>query len=191
MRGIRLGIVGVVAALGWAAAPAAAAPTLTGTTVAGTAAATCTAVVGGHQVSYTAAGQATGPYPGAASDQGTFRLIDGVASGQTQFSIRSGTTTINGTRQVFHAEELSCGPSGVSLPFSIGPYEASWSITRPTSPLTAYRGTYTDSGAATVRIDGTSYGLTLQSFQDQATLVRCDLVVLGLVTLRVDGSKCP
>jgi hypothetical protein len=190
MKALRCALPLAACALGLVASPAVAAQTLDGETLLGMptiGGSTCTGEFL-QTTAYDVSGQATGPYPGTFSEHGDFqKYTSGPAVGSSagtvtaRFTIRSGATTITGTKS---GEGFAGLCPVVSLTAPSISYSASWTATRRGPvPLTRTRATYRNTGFSAISLDGSSPGSfseTFSSRQSAPTLVRCELLVDGV-----------
>ena len=137
--------------------------------------------------SFNASGQATGPYPGTFTEQGTYTSTDpNLPEGtiDASFKILSGATTITGTKRATQADGELCQAAGeVAAISGVTEYSVTLQVTRG-NPLIATRATYTDRGLATLGVGPVDF---FENFQfegpSQATLVKCELVLVNLIAL--------
>jgi Big-like domain-containing protein len=116
-------------------------------------------------VEYDATGAATGPYPGTFTEHGVLTFHGNTAdSYAAEFTIISGTTTIDGTKSLFpgSTQDLFCGPSA---PF---PEDAIVVLTEAyEATVSGPLGSFTETGRATTAmnafntVEGTS-GISMQ-----------------------------
>jgi hypothetical protein len=189
VRGISIAM--VLAVFGVVAPPALAQPTLggAGEHLTGTPTAGCTST---SDITYQVSGQATGPYPGTFTESGRFQ---GFANFHATFTINSGSTTITGTKTGFAiGDSATCNSVTHQARLRLHPtYTARWSTTTGNA-LLATRATYTDSGTSELTLDTfvspSTFDETFTSGQAQATLVKCELVLLGTVAIPIATSAC-
>lgn len=186
--------------LGLFAPSAQAMPTLTGETLILQGASTVRGCTDGN-VTY-AVGYFTGdgPYVGTFSEEGRVHVESVNPMNPTEvagpinvdFTIHSGALTITGTKSNSASNPATCNGSGSTI--SAGPmqYSAQWTTTKGNA-LLATRARYADQGTSTMSttIFGFDVDETYTSSLDEAKLVKCELVVAGLLALPLPASSCP
>jgi hypothetical protein len=180
-----------VVGLGLLAPSAGAVATLSGEVLQGTATVTCTPGQTGFPMNYQASGPASGPYPGTFTETGAVDNHPGTAT--ASFTIRSGATTITGQKQG-PTTDAACVLSFARLSAPQMSYTAQWTATRGNA-LLATRATYTDSGTSNLGLvvlpEVNSFQEIYTSSQTQATLVKCELVLLSTVAIPIPLNFCP
>jgi hypothetical protein len=141
-------------------------------------------------------GTATGPYPGTFTAKGTTSGALGdpaLRKASSSFTIRSGATTITGSASG-QAQYLCTVFSG-SVQHTFAPaaaYQARWTVTKSSAlpGVLATRATYTDHGLSSFSWTVNAFFADYTSAQAQATLARCELVLLNLISLQLPASNC-
>jgi hypothetical protein len=142
---------------------------------------------GPNKLSYTVSGSASGPYPGTFTETGS--ADSGTGTFTANFTIKSGSTTITGAKgNISPSVNASCAGSGLVSFFN---YSATWTQTTGNA-LIAVRGSYADKGSGGVQ-GGDPPNVFAENYvsQPQATVVKCELVLLGSVVIPIQLNVCP
>jgi hypothetical protein len=175
-------------ALGVFAPTALAVPTLNGEELQGSALPACNS--GGFT-----SGTATGPYAGTFAENvsGTFTGDAATSTFSSTFTIKSGATTITGTK-TGTAWAALCVGAGPSFTNAFAAYDASWTTMKKTAlpGILGFRTTYSDSGTSHVHWGSSTIPFHEQytSSLAQAAVSKCELVLLNLVALPVPVNLC-